>query len=205
MTAYEAMASRRALLTGALGVGALGGVGLAPGSAEAAKVGDPAIPEDTGQTYLIKIAGAPGDSGLARYADWFRLLTFSWGVSNTGSAFGGGAGDGKAKPAPLMGAAYSGIQSPKLFESAATGKTLRSAELIVLTSSEEPQVYYRLKLEEVLVSSFRSTQHPVDGYPLDVFDLDYRRFSQSIYQQRDDGSYGDPVTFSYDYARGRSV
>ena len=205
MTAHEAMASRRALLTGALGVGALGGVGLMQSPAEA-KIGDPTLPEGGGERFFLRLAGIPGESTRESFPNWIEVLTYGWGVTNTGSAGGGGGGGaGKTKRAPLLVAGYSGKHSPKVFQAVATGKHIKDATLRVLRDGESPQVFYEVVLADVLVSSLHATRHPTFGSPMDVFEMDYAKLTHTTWQQNNDGTLSDPVTFGFDFVRNRAI
>src|SRR6185436_15713679 len=69
----DAVATRRAVLAGALGVGTLGA--LVPGFAGEAAGPIPTTPGD----YFLRVDGMPGESLDDRHPDWIELLTFSWG------------------------------------------------------------------------------------------------------------------------------
>jgi type VI secretion system secreted protein Hcp len=71
----DAVATRRALLAGALGAGTLGA--LAPGLAGAAAAAP--VPTNPTSDYFLRIDGIPGNSVDNRHPNWIDLLTFSWG------------------------------------------------------------------------------------------------------------------------------
>ena len=61
MTTHTTVPTRRTLLAGALGVGALGGLAASSDSANAA-LGDPAIPSDPEVAFYLSVPGIPGSS-----------------------------------------------------------------------------------------------------------------------------------------------
>lgn len=94
---------------------------------------------------FLKIEGVNGESPI-------RLESFSWGVSNSGSVgTGGGSGSGKASFQDFAFTAQVGKQSPQLFETAATGKILRQAILMV-TDRAEP---LKITFKDLLITNYK--------------------------------------------------
>ena len=86
------------------------------------------------------------------------IESFSWGATNSGgTGAGGGSGAGKVSLQDFHFVIVSGAVSPQLFEACATGKHFRTAVITVRKAGKETQDYYRIKLEDVLISSFQSS------------------------------------------------
>ena len=191
--------SRRALLSGALGVGGLAALTSA-GPASAAT-----IPVDPSSSYFLKLAGIGGEATDRGHENEIKLLTWSFGVTNKGSASGGGSGAGKPKPADFVFVARTSKASPKLYQSVCTGKHLKSAVLSVVGGGETPIQYLSVTFENVQVTSYQVAPGETDGYPLDVAHLGYAKITYSYRPQNPDGSPGQAVTFGFDFAAGKPI
>ena len=193
--------SRRALLSGALGIGGL--AALSPAGPAAAAP----IPADPSSGYYLKLDGIPGESTSTGHAGEIDLLTWSFGVTSAGSplAAGGGGGAGKSKPSDFVFVARTSKASPKLFQTACTGKHLKSAVLSVVRNGESGIEYLTVTLENVMVTSYQVAPGETDGYPLDVVHLAYSKIHYSYRPQNPDGSAGTPVTVGFDFGAHKSV
>jgi type VI secretion system secreted protein Hcp len=203
MTLTSTPASRRTMLAGAFGLGALGSTALAAGPAEAA-LGDPAIPSTAWLDMYLKLPGIPGASFDDRHRDEIPVLTWAWGVDTTTTVFGGGgAGIGRPRPRPFLFAANTDIQSPKLALIASTGGRLATAVLTCVKAGDRPFTFTSLAFTDLAVTSCGVTLDPDEGRPYDLVSMSYRKVTQSVWTQRDDGSVGDPVVMTFDYATNR--
>jgi type VI secretion system secreted protein Hcp len=191
-----AVASRRALLAGALGVGTLGA--LAPGlGAEAAGVPIPTTPGD----YFLQIDGMPGESLDDRHRDWIEPLTFSWGVSSSVNplATQSGPPPSKSNPVDFTFVAHTSRASPRLFLACARGARINNVRLEVVKAGAQPLAFLTVHLQDVRVASFNQAPGD-DGAPLDVVRLRYVKVTNTYRPQRPDGSLGTAVVAGFDYA-----
>jgi len=94
-----------------------------------------------------------GESKDSVYKDCMDVLAWSWGMSNSGSVVVGGGG--KATAQDISVTKYLDKASPDLMLSTANGKVFPKLELFVRGSCPDActEPYYRLTMEEVLVSS----------------------------------------------------
>ena len=106
---------------------------------------------------FLKIDSIAGESTDAKHKDEIEIESFSWGVSNTsGGAVGGGGGAGKAQFDDITFVARTSKASPKLFLAAAGGQHLKQALLTMRKSGEQSAEFYKVTLQDVLVSSFEN-------------------------------------------------
>jgi type VI secretion system secreted protein Hcp len=129
--------SRRDILRGATGLAAAALVGGAIA--------------DQGR---IAIAAGPNSSITGEISDLgqFQVLSFSWGLSNSGSAqAGGGAGAGKANIQDVSLTKLTDTLTPALFIGIASGKHYSSASLTYSDSKGNPIL--KLAMEEVMLTS----------------------------------------------------
>jgi type VI secretion system secreted protein Hcp len=197
----DAVASRRALLAGALGVGTLGA--LAPGlAADAAGAPIPTTPGD----YFLQIDGIPGESLNDRHRDWIEPLTFSWGVSSSVNPLVTQSGPPAAKsnPVDFTFVAITSRASPRLFLACARGTRINNVLLEVAKPGVQPLVFLKLHLQDVRVASFNQAPGD-DGAPLDVVRLRYVKITNTYVPQRSDGSLGTPVVAGFDYAANVAI
>ena len=199
MTDIVTSTSRRALLSGALGLGGL--AALAP----AAAAGTPRVPVESSSDYFLKLDGVAGESTDRGHTGEIELLTWGTGVSTVASPlFTAGGGAGKSKPADLTFVARTSKASPKLFQVCATGKHLKTATLSVRRNGDTPVEYLVITLEDVLVTSYQVAPGENDGYPIDVAALSYARLRYSYRPQLPNGELGEPITFGFDFAANKA-
>jgi type VI secretion system secreted protein Hcp len=195
MTTHTFVPTRRSVLAGALGVGALGGVTASSDVASAA-LGDPAVPTDPDVSFFLSIPGVAGSATAKGLRGQIELLTWAWGVDSSASS-GGGAG--KATPRDVIALAQTDIQSPVLLGDTNTGKHLQSALISCSRNGKRPFTFLTLEFEDVLVTSYAVTPDPSNGLPLDLVHLDFAKITQTVFPQNADGSAGTPVITSFDY------
>jgi type VI secretion system secreted protein Hcp len=191
-------ASRRDILkVGALGLGTVGGATLFPGIAAAA---DPPIPVDASYDYFLKLDGIPGDSTVQQYAKQIEVLGWAWGITNSSvPAAGGAAGTGKAKRIDFTFAAFSSIASPPIFLAVATGKHLNFAILSVVRRGDSPFEAFRIRFDNVILTSYEQSSGDTDGRPIDVVKLDYGKVTYTARTQAPTGGIGETVTTSFNF------
>ena len=88
---------------------------------------------------------------------WIEVLSFSWGVSNSSSAgSAGGGGAGKASFQDLHFVQNTQSSSAPLLKACATGEHLKQALLTFHKGGGQSNEYLKIKLEDVLVSSYQA-------------------------------------------------
>lgn len=155
---------------------------------------------------FLKIDGISGGSADDQHRDWIEIHSFSWGLSQSGTDGGGaGGGAGRATAQDAQFVSTAGIASPKLFGACASGRHFREALLSLVRAGADRREFYTWRLAEVLISSYRTAGDAgSDEVPADQFTLDFRRIEFSFLPQNPDGSAGDPVQESWEFAAGQS-
>jgi type VI secretion system secreted protein Hcp len=107
---------------------------------------------------FLKIDGIQGESRDSKHKGEIEILSFSWGVSNSGSGqTGGGGGAGKVTVHDFSIVKQLDTTSPELLERACRGEHLGSALLtLVRTGSgkSDQQEYLKIKLSDILISGY---------------------------------------------------
>ncbi len=155
---------------------------------------------------FIKIDSIAGESTDDKHKGEIEVESFSWGLTQTGGgSSGGGGGTGKALFEDLTLVAQTSAASPKLFAAAASGKHLKLADLTVRKAGEKPLEFYKVHLEDVLVSSFRTAGGEGELRPVDQFSLVYAKIEVSYTTQKADGSSGDTITEGWDVLKNAGL
>ncbi|WP_051366662.1 Hcp family type VI secretion system effector [Hamadaea tsunoensis] len=147
-----------------------------------ATVVTPALPAAAAPrpTVFLKIDGIPGSSADARHKGEIEILSYSFGVANSGSSTGGGGGAGKAVFQDLHVTKHVDVASPKLFLATANGTHLDHVVLTVERARRTGQPLLQVTLENVLVSSFANGggagAEPVEQVSFTYQQITYNRF-----------------------------
>lgn len=157
--------------------------------------------------FILVIKGVEGETQDDKFKaeNGIDIESFSWGVSNSGSAAAvGGAGSGKAAFSDLTLTKKVDKSSTKLAYSAANGSHFTEATLHVRKQGEGQQEYYTVQLSDLLVTSF---QTGAGGGPdiHETFSLNYAKIKFDYKPQKADGSLDSAVNFGYDLKAGKKV
>ena len=152
--------------------------------------------------FLLEIEGIKGESKDHKHKDTIECHSFSWGGTNSGTmAAGGGGGAGKANFQDLSFSFTACKASPELFGACATGKHIKKAVLFVRKAGEEAHDYYKVTLEDILVSSYQSGGH--GETPSDSSSLNYAKIKFEYQEQDEKGAIGAAVVATYDLKAGK--
>ena len=146
---------------------------------------------------FLKLGDIKGESKDSKHPGEIDVLSWSWGVSQTGTmSYGGGGGAGKANFQDLNFMHNVDKASPILMLKCATGEHIKEATLVSRKAGKTQQEYLIIKLNEILVTSVQpsgSSEHPTESVSINFskIQLDYK-------PQKEDGSLDGAVTFVYD-------
>lgn len=152
---------------------------------------------------FLKLGDIKGESKDSKHPGEIDVLSWSWGVSQTGTmSYGGGGGAGKANFQDLNFMHNVDKASPILMLKCATGEHIKEATLVSRKAGKTQQEYLIIKLNEILVTSVQpsgSSEHPTESVSINFskIQLDYK-------PQKEDGSLDGAVTFVYDIKKQES-
>jgi type VI secretion system secreted protein Hcp len=135
--------------------------------------------------YFLKIDGIDGESGEKAHPREIELLSFSWGITQSGGVGPGGGGAGKASFQDFHFVARTSKASPKLFHTCATGQHVKSVVLTCRRAGAGKLEFLKIKLSEVLVSSYQiggsSPEEPLDQVSMNFarIEIEYTPSSKS--------------------------
>ena len=148
---------------------------------------------------FAKIGDIKGESQDSKHKDEIDVLSWSWGVTQTGSiAHGGGGGAGKASFQDFHFTHHVDKASPVLLKACATGEHLKEATITVRKAGKGKLDYLIIKMTDVIITSVAlggegdgATTAESVAFQFAKVDLEYK-------PQKADGSLDAGVHFKYD-------
>jgi type VI secretion system secreted protein Hcp len=146
---------------------------------------------------FLKLGDIKGESKDSKHEGEIDVLSWSWGVAQTGSmGAGGGGGAGKANFSDLSFMHALDKASPVLMKACAMGDHFADATLVSRKAGKGQQDYLIVKMKEVFITSVQpsgSSEHPMESVSLSFghVDLEYK-------PQKADGTLDAGVHFIYD-------
>ena len=146
---------------------------------------------------FFKLGDIKGESKDSKHEGEIDVLSWSWGVSQSGSiSHGGGGGAGKANFQDLSFMHALDKASPNLMKACATGEHIKEGTLVSRKAGKGQQEYLIIKLNDILITSVQpsgSSEHPMESVSLQSskVDLEYK-------PQKADGTLDAGLHFIYD-------
>ena len=154
--------------------------------------------------FFLKIDDIKGESQDAKHKDEIDVMSWSWGEAQTGtSAHGSGAGGGKVAMNDFhFTMKVNGASSP-LFQACANGTHFKKADLTCRKAGKGQQEYLKIKLSDVLVSSYQTGgSQGSDQLPIDQISLNFAKIEYGYAKQKPDGSLDGMTWKWYDQKQG---
>src|SRR5689334_17505811 len=146
---------------------------------------------------FLKLGDIGGESADTAHKGEIDVLSWSWGIAQSGTmAGGGGGGAGKASFADLSFMHAFDKASPAIMKACATGEHIKDATLTARKAGKGQQEYIIFKLTDILVTGVQpsgSSEHPMESVSMQAakIDIEYK-------PQKPDGSLDAGVHFIYD-------
>ena len=148
---------------------------------------------------FMDLEGITGESKDDKYTDKIDVLSWSWGMSQSGTAhMGGGAGAGKVSVQDLNFTHYIDNASPTLMLLCCNGKHLKKGKLIVRKAGENPLEYLTVELEDILVSHVSTGGSHGEDRLTENVTLNFAKFKLEYVPQTDTGAGGKRVEAKWD-------
>ena len=149
--------------------------------------------------YFLKLDGIKGESQDAKHKDEIELISFSWGVSQSGGGGGGGGGGaGKATFTDFEVGMPLNRSAPQLFLKCANGAHIKEGTLTVRKAGKEQLEYLKFKFTDLLISAYEENANVDDDRPLDVVRFNYSKIEMTYTTQNANGSAGSSETVTWD-------
>jgi len=150
-------------------------------------------------SIFARIGTIKGESLDARHKDEIEVLSWSWGVSQSGAlAHGGGGGAGKASFHDFNFTHHVDRASPALMRACATGEHLKDATITVRKAGKGQQEYLVIKMTDVVVTSVSLSVSAEGDATVESVALAFAKVDLEYKPQKPDGSLDAGVHFTYD-------
>ncbi len=150
--------------------------------------------------YFMKIDGIEGESQDSKHKGEIDILSWGFGATQSGTMHaGGGGGAGKVSVQDLHFVTHVNKASPKLFLACAKGDHIKKAVLTARKAGGEQQEYYKITLEDLLVSSYQTGASAMeDKFPVDQVSINFAKIDIIYKEQKPDGTLGGAIESKYD-------
>lgn len=150
---------------------------------------------------FAKFDGIESESVDSSHKGEIDVLSWSWGVSQSGTAhLGGGAGAGKASVQDLSMTKYVCKASPELIKRTCNGKHIPTVVLTVRKAGEKPLEYLVITLTDVLITSVSTGGSGGEDRLVENLTLNFAMVKVEYTEQAKDGSKGKTVSSEYNIA-----
>lgn len=150
-------------------------------------------------SIFARIGAIRGESRDAKHKDEIDVLSWSWGVSQSGTASpGGSAGAGKASFHDFNFTHHVDRASPLLMKACATGEHVKDATITVRKAGQGQQEYLTIKMTGLQVTSVSTSVSAEGDATMESVVLTFARVDLEYRPQKPDGTLDVGVHFKYD-------
>src|ERR1700686_5750090 len=138
---------------------------------------------------FLKLDGIKGESADAKHKGEIDIMSFSWGVSQTGvSATGGGGGAGKVSFQDIHFTKKTDASSPLLMLNCASGAHIKEGNFVVRKAGGTQLEYLKIKLTDILISGGKDHGSSSGGdIPSESVTINFAKVEYSCQPQGADG------------------
>ena len=151
---------------------------------------------------FLKLGDIKGESKDAKHAGEIDVLSWSFGVSQTGTmGHGGGGGAGKANFSDLNIMHAVDKASAVLMTKCATGEHIKEGTLVSRKAGKGQQEYLIIKMNDILITSVQpsgSSEHPMESVS-----MNFAKIILEYKPQKEDGSLDAGLFFKYDVKQNK--
>ena len=148
---------------------------------------------------FTKLGDIKGESPDDKHKGEIELLSWSWGVQQSGTmAHGGGGGEGKASFHDFSFSHYIDKSSPVLLKACATGEHIKDGIITVRKAGKGQQEFLIIKFNDILITSVNPTATGNGGGTAENVALQCSKVDLEYKPQKPDGSLDAGVHFKYD-------
>ena len=148
---------------------------------------------------FAKIGDIKGESPDDKHKGEIEVLSWSWGVTQSGTmAFGGGGGEGKASFHDFNFTHHVDKASPVLMKACATGEHIKEATITVRKAGKGQQEFLIIKMNDIIVTSVAPGGSGGGDGTMESIALQCAKVDLEYKPQKPDGSLDAGVHFKYD-------
>ena len=148
---------------------------------------------------FAKIGDIKGESLDSKHKDEVEVLSWSWGVTQSGTmSHGGGGGEGKASFNDFNFTHHIDKASPVLLKACATGEHIKEATITVRKAGKGQQEFLIIKMNDIIVTSVSSSASADAATTAESVALQFAKVALEYKPQKSDGSLDAALHFKYD-------
>lgn len=153
----------------------------------------------------LKLDGIKGESQDSKHKDEIDVLSWSWGVQQSGTMHtGGGGGSGKASFSDMSITKYVDSASPNLIKVCSTGEHVKEALLVVRKAGKDQQEYLKYILTDCLISSVSTGGSGGEDRLTENISINFAKFKVEYRPQNKDGTLGGVLPFTYSIEKNKA-
>jgi type VI secretion system secreted protein Hcp len=148
---------------------------------------------------FAKLGDIKGESLDDKHKDEIEVLSYSWGVTNSGSMnYGSGGGEGKATFHDLSFTHKIDKASPVLMQACATGVHLKEATITHRKAGKGQQEFLVIKMNDVIITGVTHGGSAGSADHSENVSLAFAKVNVEYKPQKADGSLEAGIHFKYD-------
>jgi len=148
---------------------------------------------------FAKIGDIKGESLDDKHKGEIEVLSWSWGVTQSGTmAHGGGGGAGKANFNDFNFTHHIDKASPVLLKACATGEHLKEATVTVRKAGKGQQEFLIIKMSDIIITGVSPSGAGDGASTAEHVALQFAKVDLEYKPQKQDGSLDAGVHFKYD-------
>ena len=148
---------------------------------------------------FAKIGDIKGESEDIKHKGEVDVLSWSWGLTQSGSmAHGGGGGEGKASFHDFNFTHHVDKASAVLMKACATGEHIKEATITVRKAGKGQQEYLIIKMNDVLITGVVPSGSGDGGGTAENVAMQFAKVDLEYKPQKPDGSLDAGIHFKYD-------
>jgi type VI secretion system secreted protein Hcp len=148
---------------------------------------------------FAKIGDIKGESLDSKHKDEIEVLSWSWGVQQSGTmAHGGGGGEGKASFHDFNFTHHVDKASPVLLKACATGEHIKEATITVRKAGKGQQEFLVVKFNDVIITSVNPSGSGDSAATAESVAMQCSKVDLEYKPQKADGSLDAGLHFKYD-------
>jgi type VI secretion system secreted protein Hcp len=148
---------------------------------------------------FAKIGDIKGESLDDKHKGEIEVLSWSWGVTQSGTmAHGGGGGEGKANFNDFNFTHHIDKGSPVLLKACATGEHIKEATITVRKAGKGQQEFLIIKMADIIITGVAPSGAGDGAATAEHVALQFAKVDLEYKPQKQDGSLDAGVHFKYD-------
>jgi type VI secretion system secreted protein Hcp len=148
---------------------------------------------------FAKIGDIKGESLDDKHKDEVEVLSWSWGLSQSGlPSHGGGAGAGKTSFNDFNFTHRIDKASPALMKACATGEHIKEAMITVRKAGKGQHEFLIIKMNDIIVTSVSPSASSDAALTAESVALQFAKVALEYKPQKADGSLDSALHFKYD-------